>query len=271
MFRLIAGLPAVLLALVFAAACSQSSPTSPTTFPVGVTAGAASSDTPSVPAAVIPVPANALGATRFLAFGDSITAGVESGFDGMFLFDVPELAFPVTLQSMLNAQNLPGGFSVANHGVPGERASQGVARLTGLLAPPTPQVLLLLSGINDMIGGVSPEETAASVLRLVDIGRLFNCTVLVATMPQTYYTVEPGSGRIRENAHTQIIPFNDELRRLIAGRQNVHLVDLYAAFGSDRSLMGGDGLHPTAAGYARMAQTFHARISQVFVVRGSLQ
>jgi lysophospholipase L1-like esterase len=35
--------------------------------------------------------------------------------------------------------------------------------------------------------------------------------------------------------------------------------------------MGGDGLHPSPAGYQRMAQVYHQRISQVFPVRGSLQ
>jgi lysophospholipase L1-like esterase len=55
--------------------------------------------------------------------------------------------------------------------------------------------------------------------------------------------------------------------------QNVHIVDLYSQFGTDRSrgLMGADGLHPTEKGYELMAQTFVQAIETVFQVRGSVQ
>jgi lysophospholipase L1-like esterase len=90
-------------------------------------------------------------------------------------------------------------------------------------------------------------------------------------MPQTYYSVDPVTGRVRENSTDKIVPFNNEVRRLVSGLQNVYIVDIYSAFGNDRSMMGGDGLHPSTAGYQRMAQVFHQRISQIFPVRGSLQ
>jgi lysophospholipase L1-like esterase len=89
-------------------------------------------------------------------------------------------------------------------------------------------------------------------------------------MPQTYASVYP-SGVERPQAADLIVPFNNELRRLTAGMQNVHVVDLYTAFGTNRSLMGADGLHPTEAGYELMAQTFVQAIEKVFQVRGSLQ
>ena len=109
------------------------------------------------------------------------------------------------------------------------------------------------------------------VAALVDIGRVFNCTVLVGTMFQTRQVTRP-DGTIKYNAYDRIVPFNNELRRLVSGRQNVHIVDLYAAFGSDPGgLLGNDGLHPTPAGYARIADTFRSRIAEVFAVRGSLQ
>jgi lysophospholipase L1-like esterase len=81
--------------------------------------------------------------------------------------------------------------------------------------------------------------------------------------------VDPTTGRVRENAAQLVPAFNTEIRRLAA--QNVVVVDLYAAFGTNRSLMGDDGLHPTPAGYNAMAQQFHAAIVQQFPVRGSVQ
>ncbi len=34
------------------------------------------------------------------------------------------------------------------------------------------------------------------------------------------------------------------------------MVDVFAAFGGDRTLISADGLHPNAAGYERVAMTF---------------
>jgi lysophospholipase L1-like esterase len=157
-----------------------------------------------------------------------------------------------------------------NLGIPGETASQGEGRLPGVLNTRRPQVLMLLEGINDMNSGVTPVRAASSVANMVNMARLYNLTVLVATMPQTYESISP-TGVIRENSHDQIVAFNNEIKRLVAGLQNVHVVDLYAAFGSNRSFMGGDGLHPTESGYQRMAQEFELRIEQIFPVRGGVQ
>lgn len=258
---------------VFVSACSQTSPTAPTPAADGVLVGSVAQDPPIPPAYVPPTDlSRSLGATRFLSFGDSITEGVESSFDGMFLFDSPAAAYPTNLLGLLNANYQPGGFTVINRGRGGEAAYQASGRLTSELSAQRPQVLLLLEGVNDMIGGGrSPTEAASAAAALVDTGRFFNCTVLVATMFQTVERETP-DGVIRNNAHDRIVPFNNELRRLVSGRQNVHIVDLYAAFGSNPGgLVGNDGLHPTPAGYARIADTFRERIAQVFAVRGSLQ
>jgi lysophospholipase L1-like esterase len=253
------------------AACTTTTPTAPSADTPAVVLGTASQETPSVPATLIPTPPQALGATRFMAFGDSITAGALSAFDGGFILGDVANAYPTLLQSMLNQYNAPQRFTVVNEGVPGETARVGVDRLPGELNTHQPQVVLLLEGINDLNFDVPVTQVANNVQYLVQTARLFNCTVLVATMPQTYYSVDPISGRVRYNSTEKIVPFNDEVRRLVSGLQNVHIVDIYSAFGSDRSLMGGDGLHPSVAGYQRMAQVFHQRISQIFPVRGSLQ
>jgi lysophospholipase L1-like esterase len=212
-----------------------------------------------------------------MAFGDSITFGTLSSFDGSFLIADEAGSYPRLLRTMLNTYNQPGGFAVLNHGVPGETARSGVDRLPVVLAGFTnpadrPQVVMLLEGINDMnVNNASPTTVATNVLNMVQIARLYNCTVLVATMPQTYESQYPGETIPRSQSADKIVPFNNEVRRLVAGLQNVHIVDVYSAFGSDRSLIGNDGLHPTAAGYQRMAQVFHQRVSEIFPVRGSLQ
>ena len=272
----------IIVASALLAACAQT-PTAPSPTTAAYSLGSVAQQPPNVPNAIIPVPDRSLGATRFIAFGDSITCGVESiVFGNLADLQCPAgtVGYPERLLGMLRTYNpaQQSLFGVNKRGEPGERASEGERRLTAELTelagagvPPgqRPQVLLLLDGINDMIGGVSPVRAASSVAQLVQIARLFNLTVLVATMPQTYHTIEPNTGRVRDNAAAEIPTFNAEIRRLSA--QNVYIVDLYAAFGSNRSLIGDDGLHPTPAGYDVMAQQFHAAIVQRFPVRGSLQ
>ena len=161
-------------------------------------------------------------------------------------------------------------FSVVNAGLPGEGAVEGRDRIGTVLTTYKPDGLLLLEGINDMYIGRSPAATAAAVVAIIDVARTYNVTVLVGLMPQTYQSVYP-NGEVRTQSADLIVPFNNELRRLTAGMQNVHVVDLYARFGNNRSLMGADGLHPTDTGYELMAATFVQAIETVFQVRGSLQ
>jgi lysophospholipase L1-like esterase len=65
---------------------------------------------------------------------------------------------------------------------------------------------------------------------------------------------------------------------MAAGRQNVHVVDLFAAFGTQNcgpdggiGILGGDGLHPNPSGYSIIATQFAAAVRNVFAVRGSYQ
>lgn len=253
------------------AACSGS-PTAPSETGGALAIGTIAQEPTSVPSAVIPnIPPQALGARDFLAFGDSITFGTLSSFDGSFLINDAVGSYPRLLQALFTANNVGGPFTVVNAGQPGETARAGVDRLPGVLNTYRPEVLMLLEGINDMnVFNATPAQAAGNIANMVQTARLFNCTVLVATMPQTYPSTYP-DGTTHRQSSDKIVPYNDELRRRLGGQQNVHIVDIYAAFGTDRSLMGADGLHPTSAGYQRMAETFHNRIREIFPVRGSLQ
>jgi lysophospholipase L1-like esterase len=61
-------------------------------------------------------------------------------------------------------------------------------------------------------------------------------------------------------------PFNDQVR-LLAASKGVPLVDVFQAFHGDvLTLIGPDGLHPTAAGYHVIADTFFASIKQTLEI-----
>jgi len=282
MSRPVAAVSLVVAVAVFSGACSTT-PTAPTPVTGSFSIAGVSQEPPSVPSAIIPNVPPVLGATRFLAFGDSITCGVESiVFDALIDLQCPSgtWGYPDRLRAMLGSYAPSQTFGMTKRGKPGEWALDGQNRLRSelneLMGPSVPlaqrpQGLLLLEGINDMNNGISATTAAASLAQMAQVGRLYNLTVLVATMPQTYVVVNPNTMQVRQNSADKIVPFNNEVRRLLAGVQNVYLVDVYAAFGSNRALIGDDGLHPTPAGYDVMAQQFHAAVVATFPVRGSLQ
>jgi lysophospholipase L1-like esterase len=230
-----------------------------------------------VPAAISPDLPNVLGATRFAAFGDSITYGVLASYDGSILYDGSPGSYPARLQLGLSYYHplQASLFRVLNRGVPGEPVISvpgfegGSVRIDSVLAVDRPQVLLLLEGINDLAGGIPVDTIAAGLRRILDHSVAAGVPVVIATMFQTYEVVN-GKGEFRSNGAADVPALNDRIRQ-IAQRQNVYLVDLYAAFGADRNLVGGDGLHPTDEGYDRMATAFLAKIHERFPVRGSFQ
>lgn len=232
------------------------------------------------PVAVDPLPSpNALGATRFMAFGDSLTFGTASSFDGAFLFDpVPGTQYPFQLDNLLEAAFPAQDFTVINEGVPGESAVTAVSsgRFAQRMAVHRPQALLLLEGINDLNGEISVPVVVNALAQMIDTARLYNTTVFISTMFQTCVSTRP-DGTVRENAADQIVPFNAALRMMAAGRLNVYVVDMFDAFGNNCGpnggvgLLGGDGLHPTPSGYSVMAGAFSNALRTVLAVRGSYQ
>jgi lysophospholipase L1-like esterase len=228
-----------------------------------------------VPAGIVAPSPAALGATRFVAFGDSITQGTQSSYDGRFLYDALPGAYPERLHLGLNANYPLQRFTVINRGVGGEGvADDGLRRIRSVLDVDRPQALLLLEGINDLHNGTSIDRTVSALSGVVDISLQRNVPVLIATMFQTYPTVRP-DGQERTNAAELVPDFNRRIRQLVAARQatrqNVTLVDIEAAFGNNRSLVGGDGLHPNPDGYDRIASEFLRAIQRTFPIRGSFQ
>jgi lysophospholipase L1-like esterase len=269
---------AVVLLAVSAAHCAET-PTSPSTPGAVLSRGSAPQGGTPPPAGDPLPPVAAVGATNFVAFGDSITYGTLSSFDGAFLFDpCPGCSYPELLDQRLENAFGVQNFTVWNAGLPGEWAAQAVSsgRLSQTMAARRPQGLLLLEGINDLNNGRSVSDVVGSLQQMIDIARLYNATVLVATMYQTCRSESP-TGQVRENSADRIVPFNNALTAMASGRQNVYVVNVYGAFGNNCgptggvNLLGGDGLHPTASGFARLAETFDAAIRTYFPVRGSYQ
>ncbi len=203
--------------------------------------------------------------TKYLAFGDSLTAG-EVSTSSFRIRDVdPVNNYPAVLGALLAARYTQQTPTVINEGLPGAPADDDTSRLRDLLAAgPLPEVLLLLEGSNEMLTG--RDDVVAKIIPALteDIGVARNAGVkqiLLATFPPTR------SGIRGDIAGKYIDPTNTQIRTLAASNatNGVILVDVYAAItGQEQTLVGDDGLHLTVAGYRKMAETFLAVIKANF-------
>ena len=204
--------------------------------------------------------------TKFLAFGDSITAG-RCGPAPAFCD-----AYDVRLVELLRARYTNQSFSVVNVGIPGETASHAAAsslaagedRLPTALNTYTPEVLLLMEGTNDLNAGEAFAPKALEALgNMIDLARSRGITVFIATIAP----IAPGGAS--NSTIPLVAPFNADIRALAAAK-GVPLVDVYAALNADvPRYYSGNDLHPVAEGHRLIGETFYAKIREVLDITPS--
>lgn len=208
-----------------------------------------------------------LSRTSFLAFGDSLTAGevaaaVASG-QSYTLVVIPSASYPTQLAQRLRSRYTSQTLQISNAGVPSEWATDGAKRLPGVMASVRPEVLLLLEGGNELsaLGIPGIQQAATAIDTMAKEGRNRGARVFLATLPPP----RPSGKNAIPLAHVQAL--NDRIKITAAG-ENAVLVDLYDALNTNVNLyIGADGLHPTEAGYIRIAETFFAAIQAALEVR----
>jgi lysophospholipase L1-like esterase len=251
------------------------------TFPVGTTTvGCTATDarqrTASCSFDVTVARPPALTVTRIVAFGDSITFGVSGECNRGLRFGLPltiaedlrRLRFapvlapgkdyPSVLRDMLAARYTASPPSVINAGVGGEWVTDSVTfdRFRGILNAQNPDALLLLEGINDLNSAGAPAvpEVPAALRDMVREARRRGVRVFLATL------LPERDGSCRDDGFPYI-PATNDLIRGVAAAEGAVLVDLFAVFsGQLDTLLDEDGLHPTEAGYRKMAETFFSSI-----------
>lgn len=224
-----------------------------------------------------------LSVTRFVAFGDSITWG-EDGQNASTSSLSDRLrprvqvplgsTYPGVLQTLLSARYTTQSFTVVNAGCAGELAADDDSpcdpgrstrhRFDYTIGASNYQVLLLMEGANDLSEQFSNNDPSyadraiTSLQSIIGDAQAAGIRVYLATLPpENPYASVPAR---RGQAYALVPAFNTRLASLAAS-QNAVLVDVYAAFNGDTTtLIGPDGLHPTVAGYAKIANTFFDRV-----------
>ncbi len=165
---------------------------------------------------------------RIMAFGDSLFAGYGLAEDQ---------GYPERLEAALRV----GGINarVIDAGVSGDTSAAGLQRLAFTLdaQEEKPDLFILELGGNDLLRGLSPDETRANFVAMLDELKAREIPVLIMGMraPANYggeYQAEFDAlyGELAQEYGTALIPF--------------WLDDIY----QDQSLFQSDRIHPTAEG-----------------------
>ena len=231
---------------------SPTQPTSQPTPPVG-TPNPSPPAQPSDPGPGTPQPlppSPRLTHTRIVAFGDSLTEGVVSNPAFELLIDVPG-SYPQRLHAALSARYYDQTPVVLNEGKAGEWAEGGRTRLADVIRQDSPEILILMEGANDLgfLGRSGISATIGQLESMVKYARARGVQVLLASLPPQR------EGSLKGNSARFLPEFNRQVRTA-ALDEGAIFVDVHAGFGSDASLIGADGLHPTPDGYIRMTQIF---------------
>lgn len=206
--------------------------------------------------------------TRFTAFGDSITWGEDGALTltnamrdflglGIQTVRLTGREYPTVLQQLLSARYTTQAITVGNQGLPSEKAadSSTLSRFSAIVGSGQFDAVLLMEGTNDIYGGTggNPPGIApaiANLRRMIIDARSRNVRVFLATVPPQNPNGPRGA------LGYQTVPLLNAEIRLLASSEGVPLVDVSDAFGGNLSLLGPDGLHPNAEGYATIANRF---------------
>ena len=181
---------------------------------------------------------------RYVALGDSFTIGTSVE---------PDARWPNQLVHALGP-DAPTLELVANVGVNGFTSRDVIDVELPQLQGLRPEFVSLLVGVNDVVQGVPAETFRRNATTILDdlVVRVGAGRVLVVTTPD--YTVTPAGADYGDPA-TQAAAIR-EVNRVIeelAVARGIAVVDVYEVSlraGADRSLVAGDGLHPSGAQYA---------------------
>ncbi|MBL7116120.1 MAG: hypothetical protein ISS35_10170 [Kiritimatiellae bacterium] len=170
-------------------------------------------------------------ASLYVAYGDSITYGV-----GLASSE----SYPQQLSGTL-------GTAVINAGTPGRLATQATGSAVSVLDNYKPGYMLILFGANDIIFGYGTDAIVEDLRTIVQAAKNNQTIPVLATLTPAYDDYSYMQGAIDE--------LNPKIKQM-AKEEDVRVADLGKPFADDPTLMQSDGLHPTALGAAKIAETF---------------
>ena len=190
---------------------------------------------------------------RIVALGDSTTAGTP-GFRSP-IEAPPNGSGDETSQYAFWLMKAHPEWVVLNRGVNGERSDQIRGRFERDVVQNSPAAVVIIAGVNDIYQGRTVEQVIAQLEAMYARAAQASIPVVAGSIIP-FNTATPGeNGRMHQ--------VNDWIRR----QSKVAFVDtrgaVSAAGNPDALFESSDGLHPTAAGYRRMAEAIGPAIQRL--------
>lgn len=170
-------------------------------------------------------------------------------------------SYPAKLQALVTARYTAQQVLIFNGGKGGERASDALPRMRALIDQLAPQVIIIMTGVNDLNGSATISATADAVEDLIKTAKARGLTVFLSTLPRQ---VEGGR---RAFSLDEVVPYNQTLVR-VADKEGATLVDIYPHL--TENFITPDGLHITEAGNQRLAELYLDAIKLKFEVAGTV-
>ena len=206
-----------------AISCGGSEPSTSAPAPNAPNAPSASTSAPTSHTATVDRP-------KIVVLGDSLTAGLGIPRDE---------AYPAVLQRKLKDDGFP--LEVVNAGISGDTSADGLRRMNWALEGDV-RLLVVALGANDGLRGLPPSQMKANLQQIIHRARQRGIPVLLAGME-----APPNFGEQYASAFRQV--FQD-----LARENKVAFVPfLLDGVAGVPEMNQGDGVHPTAAGAARIA------------------
>jgi acyl-CoA thioesterase I len=185
-------------------------------------------------------PANAESPVKIVALGDSLTAG----------YGLPDKdGFVSRLQAALTAKSIAA--TVANAGVSGDTAADGLARLSWSVPDGTDAVIVEL-GANDMLRGLSPAVTRERLDSILHQLMQRHIAILLCGMRSA-----PNLGADYGRAFESIYPD-------LAAKYGALLYPFFLdGAAGNLSLTQNDGLHPNAAGVGVIVERILPKVEEL--------
>jgi acyl-CoA thioesterase-1 len=179
---------------------------------------------------------------QVVAFGDSLVAGYGLG---------PGESFPERLEIALKQRG--HDVVVTNAGVSGDTASDGLARLEWSV-PPEADVVIVELGSNDALRGIHPEVTRTALSGILARLRQRGQSVLLAGA-----LAPPNLGDAYAESFDPIYP-------ALAAEYDVPLYRFFLeGVAADPALNQADGMHPNAAGVAKIVDAIVPEVEALVV------
>ena len=180
------------------------------------------------------------GTPVIVAFGDSLTAGFGLQNSN---------SFPAQLEKALKARGQE--VKIVNAGVSGDTAAAGLARLDWALPEDASGVIIEL-GANDALQGLDPAATKATLEKMITDIKARGLPILLAGM---------------EAPRNLGKDYVEQFRALYADLAARYDLILYPFFldgvALDDKYLMGDGLHPNAAGVARIVEGILPKVEEL--------